>query len=569
MYKIVLKAIVLCLLVPSVALGQSTTDSLYTLPELTVVATRFEVPRDQLPARVTRIDGELAQQMGARSLGEVLEQLGAGFIRRLGPAGLAGVSFRGAGPSQTALLVDGQRLSDPQLGQVDLSLLPTILVSSIDLLHGGGASRFGSDAVAGAINIETVERREPGLQLTTIAGAFGERSISAVGAVGLGAGTLTVGTELSSENGDFSFTDRSTFPTRRTSRSNADRQSVSAYAKLRRDGERSETRIAAWVLAAERGLPTVAGGAATGERQFDEIVRVWTSHARSFARGSLQLQASAQRSSIRYLNPLLGVDDTGVTRSMVLDASHGVLMTERTWIRVASDLSLQSADHPSLGSSASQVGAAPYVTGSVAVIDGFVMYPSLRYDFLLRDGGVTGALSPSLRVRVERKEFSPVAIKAGVERTFRSPTFNDLFWKGAGAEGDPGLVPEEGLSADVGLHSRVGGLRLEMTAFYQSVTNRIMWLPGTDGTWRPQNVGRTSSVGVEASASGAFRFWRAKGRLFTGYELVRARDRSDPASQTFGQPLRYVPEHTLRSNLALDVGRLSAGFTMRFVGRRY
>ncbi|MDX1429234.1 MAG: TonB-dependent receptor, partial [Rhodothermales bacterium] len=88
-------------------------------------------------------------------------------------------------------------------------------------------------------------------------------------------------------------------------------------------------------------------------------------------------------------------------------------------------------------------------------------------------------------------------------------------------------------------------------------------------TWRPQNVGRTASVGAEVSASGAFRFWRATGRLFIAYEFVRARDRSDPASQTFGQPLRYVPEHTLRSNLALDVGRLSAGFTMRFVGRRY
>lgn len=254
--------------------AQVVSDSLYSLPEVTIVATRFEISTDSLPARVTRIDRRTIERFAGRSVGEILVHHGTGFVRSLGPAGLSGISLRGAGPAQTALLLDGQRLNDPQLGQIDLSLVPALFLASVEVLHGGGASRHGSDAVAGAINLTMLSGKDNSLRVATGAGAFGERSIGAVGSVGDPDLAVTLGAELTDVDGNFAFEDESSFPTTVRRRSNADRQSVSVYGALRRSAPASETRVGGWIISSQRGLPAGTGAEGTDERQWDDLMRL-------------------------------------------------------------------------------------------------------------------------------------------------------------------------------------------------------------------------------------------------------------------------------------------------------
>jgi iron complex outermembrane receptor protein len=72
-----------------------------------------------------------------------------------GDAALSVVNLRNLGIARTLVLFDGQRVVSSNIfaGGVDLSTIPTALVKRIDVVTGGASAAYGSDAVAGVVNI--------------------------------------------------------------------------------------------------------------------------------------------------------------------------------------------------------------------------------------------------------------------------------------------------------------------------------------------------------------------------------------------------------------------------------
>jgi iron complex outermembrane recepter protein len=70
-------------------------------------------------------------------------------------AGVATVDLRGAGADRTLLLVNGRRFvaGVPASAQVDLNTIPTDFIERIEILTGGSSATYGSDAIAGVVNI--------------------------------------------------------------------------------------------------------------------------------------------------------------------------------------------------------------------------------------------------------------------------------------------------------------------------------------------------------------------------------------------------------------------------------
>lgn len=64
------------------------------------------------------------------------------------------LDLRGLGASRTLLLVNGKRFVPTQIeGPVDVNVVPQVLVDSIDIVTGGASAAWGSDAVAGVVNL--------------------------------------------------------------------------------------------------------------------------------------------------------------------------------------------------------------------------------------------------------------------------------------------------------------------------------------------------------------------------------------------------------------------------------
>jgi iron complex outermembrane recepter protein len=128
---------------------------------LQIVITGSRIPRADLtaPSPVTVINSEEFKLEGAANVEEVLNQLpqvnpSQGEFISAGATGTATVDLRGLGSVRTLVLVNGHRLmpGDPRFSVSDINSIPTSLVQRVEVLTGGAAAVYGSDAVAGVVN---------------------------------------------------------------------------------------------------------------------------------------------------------------------------------------------------------------------------------------------------------------------------------------------------------------------------------------------------------------------------------------------------------------------------------
>ncbi|WP_312184166.1 TonB-dependent receptor, partial [Massilia timonae] len=97
---------------------------------------------------------ELLQTLAVDNQGSVPMSFGSGFA-----AGASGISLRGLGTASTLVLLNGRRMApygladDGQKVFADLNVIPTDAVERIEILKDGASAIYGSDAIAGVVNI--------------------------------------------------------------------------------------------------------------------------------------------------------------------------------------------------------------------------------------------------------------------------------------------------------------------------------------------------------------------------------------------------------------------------------
>ncbi|GAB2505213.1 TonB-dependent receptor plug domain-containing protein [Arenimonas alkanexedens] len=140
-----------------------------TLDTVTVVGSRIGRAEIEGPAPVQIISRADIEREGFQTIADVLSTLtqntSNSFTGDLATNSFTPnasvVNLRGLGPGYTLTLVDGRRLPDyPQPynrdnSAVNVGAIPTTLVERIEILSGGASAIYGSDAVAGVINIVT------------------------------------------------------------------------------------------------------------------------------------------------------------------------------------------------------------------------------------------------------------------------------------------------------------------------------------------------------------------------------------------------------------------------------
>ncbi|MGK6323409.1 TonB-dependent receptor plug domain-containing protein [Sphingomonas sp. DT-51] len=132
--------------------------------DIVVTGSRIASPAAASASPLQVIGAEQIQQQGAINVQEVLLQnpaFGTPGISRTNSsfatqgAGAATVNLRNLGEDRTLVLVNGRRFVSGQPGSqaVDLNVIPTQFIERVDVLTGGASAVYGSDAVAGVVNI--------------------------------------------------------------------------------------------------------------------------------------------------------------------------------------------------------------------------------------------------------------------------------------------------------------------------------------------------------------------------------------------------------------------------------
>lgn len=204
-------ALSLTLLAPGAAFAQDATntqEAASTVDEVVVVGSRIRRDNYNAPSPTQVVTREEATLQGFASTTEALQSTAVaggtsqinssygGYVTDGGP-GANTIGLRGMGPSRTLVLLNGRRVSPAgsrgSVGSADLNVLPTAMIDRVEVLRDGASSVYGSDAVAGVVNIQTrknfegltleAQRNEPleangaggSSRLSLTAGARGDR----------------------------------------------------------------------------------------------------------------------------------------------------------------------------------------------------------------------------------------------------------------------------------------------------------------------------------------------------------------------------------------------------------
>lgn len=153
---------------------------------ITVTGTRIRLPNLESVEPITTIDNRQITDRNFTNVADALNELPI-FRGSVTPAGAQGsfgqgvnfVNTYGIGSNRTLTLVNGRRFvtsNVPSLfgnasagTQVDLNVIPQILVDRIDAVATGGAPIYGSDAIAGTVNI-ILRTRYDGNEVTGLTG---------------------------------------------------------------------------------------------------------------------------------------------------------------------------------------------------------------------------------------------------------------------------------------------------------------------------------------------------------------------------------------------------------------
>jgi len=154
------------------------------LEQVTVVGSRGKPRTDvERPVPVDVVSAKELRVTGQTDLGQMVQFSSPSFnSAKYGVNGTTNyadpASLRGMGPDQSLVLVNGKRRHPfstlnlnvaPGLGNVvtDLNSIPSGAVKRMEVLRDGAAAQYGSDAIAGIINIALQDQKDGGIFTTT------------------------------------------------------------------------------------------------------------------------------------------------------------------------------------------------------------------------------------------------------------------------------------------------------------------------------------------------------------------------------------------------------------------
>jgi iron complex outermembrane recepter protein len=190
--------------------GQATTD----LDRIQVTGSRIRQVDIETAQPIVTVSREDIQAGGFNTVADILQNIpsaGSPTFSRTSPltsnqeAGGQYIDLRNLGAQRTLVLVNGKRLGISPDGFQDVSTIPTAMVERIEVLKDGASSIYGSDAMAGVINIIT-RRNFEGAEVNAYLGQYGEgdgqkQTYDFVIGMAGDRGSVTIGAEYHNEDG--------------------------------------------------------------------------------------------------------------------------------------------------------------------------------------------------------------------------------------------------------------------------------------------------------------------------------------------------------------------------------
>ena len=560
-----------CVLAMTTA-AQSKSDSVQHVREIIVVSK--PAMREVVPSQ--KLKGELLEQLNTHSVADALRYFSGVQLKDYGGVGgIKTVNIRSMGTHHLGISYDGVQLGNAQNGQIDLGQFSLDNVEDITLYNGQKsaifqpASDFGN---AGSIYIRTKapdfkKGENTHLRFKTQYGSsdmfrfstLWEQKLSSTISSSVSAGFLTA-------SGKYKFHYERKYPNGQTAwdttavRNNGDIHAERIEANLFGRLEQGSWQLKGYLYNSARGIPgaIVNNVWRRGERQQDLNTFVQADYNKNIGDGfSTRWLAKYAYYNTHYVNKdttQLPVDNRYKQQEFYLSTANVLELLPNWSASLAYDFKWNKLN---------------------ADIYNFAC-PHRRGEFAgLNSSHSLSKLTPALFVNVYPFRGTFFSMRAYVKKSFRMPTFNDLYYTDMG---NANLVPESALQYDAGFalnkhfeHGIIRHAEMHFDAYYNTVHDKIVAYPkGQQFRWTMLNLGKVHIKGIDVEAEADFKI--GKDLIATTraqYTYQDARDVTDAETSYYKHQIPYIPWHSGSAILGLTYKNWNLNYSFIYAGERY
>lgn len=566
-----------------------------------VVVTSRLISRETIPSQT--LGGEELKKLNSLSVADALRYFSGLQLKDYGGVGgIKTVNIRSMGTNHLGIFYDGIELGNAQNGQIDLGQFSLDNVEEISLYNGQRsaifqpASDFGN---AGSVYIRTKAPRfmlgkrynlsvkaKYGSSDTFRFSSLWEQKLSDHIYSSLSTGVLT-------SSGRYKFryrrvTEDNTVAYDTTAvRHNGDIWAFRIEENVRGGIADGYWNVKAYTYHSERGIPgaIVNNVWRRGERQWDHNTFGQAVFQRSFGdKFSTKALAKYAYYVTRYVNndeTQIHVDNTYRQQEMYFSTSNVYEILSKWSVSMSYDFKWNKLN-ANMVDFAFPHRYSNFVSLATALTLSRIQAQASLVEQVVKDHVKYGAssssrstLTPAFFVNVYPFESKLLAVRAFAKKSFRMPTFNDLYYADMG---NSKLNPESALQYDLGFvlnkdwkQGIVDHFRLQVDGYYNTVYDKIVAYPkGQQFRWTMLNLGKVHIKGIDAMAEVGLepaKDWKVTARL--QYTYQDARDVTDPNTSYYKDQIPYIPWHSGSAILGLSWLELDLAYSFIYSGERY
>lgn len=523
------------------------------LDKIVVTPSRIEESSAGSGRTVDIVSSNEINEGGAQDLAGALTDLTSVNISSYGGPGTSKtIRMRGSTAAQVLVMVDGRPVNNPRDGQVDLSTISLENISRVEVVHGPGSGIYGSQAMGGIVNIITKNPPKEGRK-TELYSSFGTARTYIE--------RLSHGARISNFGYLISGQYQSSEGFRPNSALNAENGNLKLDYKV--NGQ-NNVSLNSGFYKSKLGTPGSVTSFDPDDKQ-NALKRFFDFNWNFKPDEETALSAKIYQNYDRLeflentsdgFNPANQKDIHATTaRGANIQLDRQLLDIYRL---VAGFDSVKNMNDSTSSAKHEYYVNAGYLQNHLYLSD------KLKVDFGARLDNYSnfGAeLNPNLGFLYALNDN--IKFHGLVSRSFRAPTFNDLYWPANLFEsGNPNLKPEKGITEELGTELKVNQyLSSSLTYFHSDFKQLIQWSPDGNGVWRPENVSSAVIDGIESEnkiyLSGNF-------ELEVNYTFLKAIDKD---TRKF---LVYQPQDKIDTCLKYnDRKGLTVELKGQFVGVRF
>lgn len=566
-----------------------------------VVVTSRLISRETIPSQT--LGGEELKKLNSLSVADALRYFSGLQLKDYGGVGgIKTVNIRSMGTNHLGIFYDGIELGNAQNGQIDLGQFSLDNVEEISLYNGQRsaifqpASDFGN---AGSVYIRTkaprfmmgrrynlLVRAKYGSSDTFRFSSLWEQKLSDHISSSLSTGVLT-------SSGRYKFryrrvTEDNTVAYDTTAvRHNGDIWAFRIEGNVRGGIADGYWNVKAYTYHSERGIPgaIVNNVWRRGERQWDHNTFGQAVFQKSFGdKFSTKALAKYAYYVTRYVNndeTQIHVDNTYRQQEMYFSTSNVYEILSKWSVSMSYDFKWNKLN-ANMVDFAFPHRYSNFVSLATALTLSRIQAQASLVEQVVKDHVKYGAssssrstLTPAFFVNVYPFESKLLAVKAFAKKSFRMPTFNDLYYADMG---NSKLNPESALQYDLGFvlnkdwkQGIVDHFRLQVDGYYNTVHDKIVAYPkGQQFRWTMLNLGKVHIKGVDAMTEVGLepaKDWKVTARL--QYTYQDARDVTDPNTSYYKDQIPYIPWNSGSAILSLSWRELDLAYSFIYSGERY